>query len=245
MSRNVPASLPSRNATSGSISSDDASALAFFAIRCDSTASWFVYSISRRLPPPWPTCCAACWASSRIALLPWLMFSRPFASEVRLCWLSRTRSALTSTRSQRRLDVLQQLDDGVVRGHVERHALDRAAGLQRVEVRLEAVAAVLQAAGTPRPGPAPQAPCRAQAAAKASAFRSPSLQQPPTARRARPSRNSISAANTRNVTMQHAQHLELLDDRQVPDQPASFCGIRISDVAERSCSMIDTDASGS
>ena len=29
MSRNVPASLPSRNATSGSISSDDASALAF------------------------------------------------------------------------------------------------------------------------------------------------------------------------------------------------------------------------
>ena len=34
-------SLPSRNATSGSISSADASVLAFFAIRCDSTASWF------------------------------------------------------------------------------------------------------------------------------------------------------------------------------------------------------------
>ena len=54
MSRNVPASLPSRNATSGSISSDEASALAFLAIRCDSTASWFVYSISRRLPAALP-----------------------------------------------------------------------------------------------------------------------------------------------------------------------------------------------
>ena len=39
MSRNVPVSLPSRNATSGSISSDDTSELAFFAIRCESIAS--------------------------------------------------------------------------------------------------------------------------------------------------------------------------------------------------------------
>ena len=37
MSRNVPVSLPSRNATSGSTSSPEASAFAFFAIRCEST----------------------------------------------------------------------------------------------------------------------------------------------------------------------------------------------------------------
>ena len=52
MSRNAPASLPSRNATSGStLVADDASVFAFFAIRCDSTASWFANSSSRQLPP--------------------------------------------------------------------------------------------------------------------------------------------------------------------------------------------------
>ena len=60
MSRKVPVSLPSRNATSGSISSDDTSEFAFFAIRCESMASWLVKSISRTLPPPAAACEEAC-----------------------------------------------------------------------------------------------------------------------------------------------------------------------------------------
>ena len=59
------------------------------------------------------------------------------------------------------------------------------------------------------------------------------------------SRNTMNAANTRNVDQQHAEHLELLDDRQVADQRQLARHLRSRDVAVRSCSMIDTDASGS
>ena len=109
MSRKVPLSLPSRNATSGSISSDDASELAFFAMRCDSTASWFAYSISRRLPPPCAICADACCARSSSALLPVLSASRPLASDVRLVSFSSRLPAAVSTRSQRDLTSFSSL----------------------------------------------------------------------------------------------------------------------------------------
>ncbi len=101
MSRNVPVSLPSRNATSGSISSDETSEFAFLAIRCESTASWLVKSTSRSEPPAEAICADACWASSSNALLPWLIPSRPFDSESSAAWLSTTVVAFFSTRSQR------------------------------------------------------------------------------------------------------------------------------------------------
>ena len=103
ISRNVPVSLPSRNATSGSISSDDTSELAFFAMRCESMASWLVKSTSRTLPPPAAACEEACWASSSSTVLPWLIPSSPLESDTRLPWLSRTEVAFFSTRSQREL----------------------------------------------------------------------------------------------------------------------------------------------
>ena len=107
MSRNVPVSLPSRNATSGSISSDDASALAFFAIRCDSTASWFAYSISRRLPPP-ARSARRLLRELEQRVVAELSASRPLASEVRLVSLS-TGARGASTRSQRALTSFSSL----------------------------------------------------------------------------------------------------------------------------------------
>ena len=143
MSRNVPESLPSRNATSGSISSDDASELAFLAMRCDSTASWFVYSISRRLPPPCPICADACCASSSSALLPELSVSRPLASVVRLVSLASSRSAARSTRSQRALTSFRSLTVVSSCAMSRLTPRDRAAVQQRLEVGLESLAAVL------------------------------------------------------------------------------------------------------
>ena len=243
MSRNVPASLPSRKATSGSISSPEASALAFFAIRCDSTASWFEYSISRRLPPPWPTCCAASCASSRIALFPWLMFSRPFASVVRLCWLSMTRPALTSTRSHRvRMSprsFTTASSDGVSSETpftVPPVCSASRSALNRSRLSLS-------------PAKAAAWPCDASAVPRARRCESicisvavDSAAAPCDANRT--SRNSISAPSTMNVTISRPSTWNWRTTDRWPIT-GSRLGIRISEVAERSCSMIDTEASGS
>ncbi len=243
MSRNVPASLPSRNATSGSISSDDASAFAFFAIRCDSTASWFAYSISRREPPPWPTCCAACCASSRIALLPWLMLSRPLASVVRLCWLSMTRPALTSTRSHRPRMSCRSFttvsSDGASRETpftVPPFCSASRSALKRSRLSF-------------RPANAAAWPCAASAVPRARRCDSICISVAVDSAAApcdaeRPSRNTMSAANTRNVTISTPSTWNCRTIGRCPISGRRF-GIRISDVAERSCSMIDTEASGS
>ena len=65
------------------------------------------------------------------------------------------------------------------------------------------------------------------------------------ASRCRPSRNIMSAAKTKNVSAMTPEDLELLERSGRWPISGSLRGIRISDVAVRSCSMIDTDASGS
>ena len=243
MSRNVPASRPSRNATSGSISSDDASVLAFFAIRCDSTASWFVYSISRSDPPPCAICAAAVCASSSSALLPALSASSPLASDVRLVSFASRRSAAVSTRSHRCLTSVRSLTAAsscatsrLTPRTVPPFSSASRSALKRSRLSFTAANAVAW-------------PCAASALPRASRCDSICISvavaaaAPPCADW-RLSRNTISAANTRNVTSRMPSVWNCLATGRWP-MSGSFLGIVMFAVAVRNCSMIDTDASGS
>ena len=125
MSRNVPASLPSRNATSGSISSDEPAC--WRSSRSAATARRAGSRIRSRAGCRRPARSArdACCASSSSALLPALSASRPLASDVRLVSLASSRSAAVSTRSQRCLTSSSSLTRRLVLRDVEADARAR------------------------------------------------------------------------------------------------------------------------
>ena len=243
MSRNDEASLPIRNATSGSISSDEASEFAFFAMRCDSTASWFAKSTSRSDPPDAPICCAASCASSSSSALPWLIVSSPFASEVRLCWLPSRRSAAPSTRSQRwrmRSSVLTT-SGSCATSSVTPRTVPPVSSASRFALKRSRLSAT---AGKPAAWP-----CAASADPRASRCESICISvavdaEAPDCADCRPSRNTISAANTRNIASSVPSTWNCLTTGIDP-MSGSLTGMRADCVAERSCSMMDTLASGS
>ena len=181
MSRNAAMSSAEQERDLGSISSDGASALAFLAMRCDSTASWFAGTRSRagvaaRLrrsaaPPAAPARATAL----RLALIP----SRPLPSAVRLASLPSSRSAAVSDARPAVLDGIEQVDEPVPpaprRG--SRRARCRPSSIASRSTD-ESLAAVLHRREARPPGPATRARCRARAAARASAFPSRSRRPP-------------------------------------------------------------------
>ena len=243
MSRNVPASLPSRNAVSGSISSPDASALAFLAMRCDSTASWLAKSTSRTVPPPCPICSPSCSASSSSDVLASLTRSRPAASDVSASAFCVSRSAALST--------------------VSHFAL--------ISVRSSPAAPLVTAsmfapfASPPSISALRSAPnfCRLSSTVANACFWPCAASAEPRARRCdsicisvavadcaaacdvvRESRNSISSASTANTISSVSSTWNCLTTGRLP-MTGSLREVAASALALRSWSMIDTDASGS
>ena len=124
-----------------------------------------------------------------------------------------------------RLDARQHLRPRRVLRRIERDALERRRPAQRIEIGLEALAAVLDRRERARLTLRRERRCRARGAARASASRSRSPTAALAATTARLSRYTMNAANSRNVTASTPRIWNCLTTGRLP-MTASFAARR-------------------